>query len=454
MLPLYQPCWRCEVLGLQVCCLHQRAGGGYADRTFSAQEVREVYAVIAPGSVSSLHPTSLGLYGDSIVDGNHCITTWKLHFKVLSLSPISTLSNRTTGILHVVPGLFRIQHDSGGDYLLKFAFEHTAPQLVESETMMDLDPTVDFRHRSEESRSLLLQFLDQFEEIDARWQHWYEPISCKVISRCAQYQKEILNREPTKSVDEFDQSTLLAALLRCLVIIHQLAEVDGRNSNLWPVGDSTVHVFLYEGVDEYWGLGPLITVQKQARMTSPRAVLPIGRRLRGLPMTLQKAIATMQCVMFRRRPQDLPYLLYSLCLLALIRASLQPSALFLTPILEAGDEIEEILRTLCKLYLFCSDDIHPLTEHVDPTKYAEMVNNDPVAVQHFDILNRLWKEAGKLAKIYGLTVPHHSAYHRQISRPIQCWKISTTGSIALLTMMSSFEIEECQRPRSFVDLTL
>ncbi|KAL8988044.1 MAG: hypothetical protein Q9177_002823 [Variospora cf. flavescens] len=364
----------------------------HADETISAQKVSKVHAIIALGLVSSLHPTSLGLYGGLSVDVCHCITTWKLHFKVLSLSPILTLSNRTTGILHVAPGLFRIQHDSGGDYLLKFAFEHTAPQLVESGTMMDLDTTVDFRHRPEQSRSLLFKFLDRFEEIDARWQHWYEPITYKLISQCAQYQKEILDLEPTKSVDEFGQSTLLAALLRSLVITHQLAEVDGRYSNLWPVGDSTVHVFLYEGVDEYWGLGPLITVQKQARMTSPRAVLPIRRRLRGLPMTLQKAIATMQRVMIRRRPQDLPYLLYSLCLLALIRSCLRPSAQFLTPILEAGDEIDEILRTFCKLYLFCSDDTHPLTEHFDPAQYAKTVNNDPVAVQHFDILNRLWKE--------------------------------------------------------------
>ncbi|KAL9019307.1 MAG: hypothetical protein Q9185_003385 [Variospora sp. 1 TL-2023] len=101
----------------------------------------------------------------------------------------------------------------------------------------------------------------------------------------------------------------------------------------------------------------------------------------------------MQRVIIRRRPQDLPHLLYSLCLLALIRSCLQPSAQFLTPILEAGDEIEEILRTFCKLYLLCSDDTHPLTEHFDPAKYAKTVNNDPVAVQHFDILNRLWKES-------------------------------------------------------------
>lgn len=262
--------------------------------------------------------------------------------------------------------------------------------------MMDLDPTVDSFHHPQRSRQLLFDFLGQFDEVESRWRNFYESGTNELLRQCAEYQKEILNRDPRIPADEFNQSTIIVALLRCVVITRQLSEVDGTYSRSWPVDDGRVHVFQDEGPSDYWGLRSSITVQKTPRAKKPGGDGAIRRRPRGLPMTLKRAIGCMQRLMFSRRPHDLPCLVYSLCLLALVRGGLEPLADFMSPIKEAGNEVAEILQRLCDLYLYCSEDVHPLSENYDASQYAVKVDNDPIAVKYFQLLHRLWKHMGEI----------------------------------------------------------
>lgn len=262
---------------------------------------------------------------------------------------------------------------------------------------MDLDSTVDSYYRPQQSGQLLFGFLGQFAEVESRWRNQYEHGTLELLRQCAEYQQEILRRHPTIPADEFDQFTVIVALLRCVVITHQLIEVDGSYLRSWPVDDGSVHVFLDEGLHGYYGLQSLITVQKIPRTEEPDADAAIRERPQGLPITLKRAIGSLQRLLFRRRPHDLPCLIYSLCLLAIVRGNLRPLADFMSPVTEAGDEVDGILQRLCDLYLYCSDGIHPLTEHYNASQYGAKVDRDPIAVRHFHILHRLWEHMGEIS---------------------------------------------------------
>lgn len=261
---------------------------------------------------------------------------------------------------------------------------------------MDLDPTVNFLDRPDESRTLLLEFLDQFEEIESRWQNVYESGTSMLIIHSARLQREILaHNENVLSDNTISQSTLVAALLRCLVVSHDIADVDSNWSRNTVIPSSAVHVIRHEGHYDYWGLVPSLTVRRIRGSHRRREENQMRRYPRGLPAILEKAIGVIQRIMFGRRPHDVPCLIYSLILLALIAQALQPIAEFMTPVDEAGQEVKESLRTLCDLYLFCFGSLHPFAEPYDRAMYAVMVDNDRIAVRHFHILNSLWEQAGK-----------------------------------------------------------
>ncbi|KAL9597905.1 MAG: hypothetical protein Q9219_004858 [cf. Caloplaca sp. 3 TL-2023] len=149
-----------------------------------------------------------------------------------------------------------------------------------------------------------------------------------------------------------------------------------------------------EGITEYWGLQSKVTVQRYPRAS--RRSIQSSKRIhpQGLPATVKNAIATIQEVMFKRRPQDLPCLIYSLCLLNLIGYALKTSASFMYPVAEAGDDVLDALKLLCKLYMFCSNKVHPFVEESDLARYDSLVDNDLIATNHFHMLNRAWRRAG------------------------------------------------------------
>lgn len=264
---------------------------------------------------------------------------------------------------------------------------------MENGTILDLD-TRDFSQHLEQSKSLLFKFIDQFEEVKTRWRNKYEEGTFLLIASAARYQKELLAPYTRVSADKQDEATLIATLLRCLVMADDIFAVDMYWSTLIILKKSEVRELRSEANTDYWGLESSVTVQPIPRSSRRSIQAQVRKYPQGLPTTLKRAIAVVQQVMFKRRPQDLPYLIYSLVLLDLIVLALQPWAKFMVPVAEAGDDVQGILKTLCDLYLFCSDNMHPLSEGFDISKYEALVDSDTIAVEHFQALNQRWKETG------------------------------------------------------------
>ncbi|KAL8627522.1 hypothetical protein Q9189_006786 [Teloschistes chrysophthalmus] len=302
-------------------------------------------------------------------------------------------------VRHIGPGLWRILHPNGEEYRLRLAFDQTPHSAIEENALTDLNLTTGSAKPLQHGKVDLFEFLTQFEEIHSRKPRQWEHGTGDLIVQCAKYQKEILTHRPPASARAFDQDTLIAQLLRCFLLSAEINDVNGWYTP-WGFMDNDFNVIVMrdEGEDDYWGLEPSITVQ--LFNTSGSGYKRTRRNTLGQHQSfsaiLETAIANLQRLIFRRRPQDIPCLIYSLCLLALTVSALSVThAPFLLPVKLAGEELDDTFQTLCDLYLFSLGHAHPLRDEVDMAAYASSVDDDPVSVKHFDALNRLWQQFGE-----------------------------------------------------------
>lgn len=298
------------------------------------------------------------------------------------------------GLAHVGPGVFHFRHHNGEEYKTKVGFTHTPRDVVESSTVLDLD-TAKCPQYLEQSKSCILKFLNQFEDIQNRGRNKHEEGTFLLIAGAARYQKELLAPYTRIPAEQRDEATLIATMLRCFVMTDDIFAVEVNWSCLIDLIDNEVHELRPEAHSEYWGLESAVTVQRLPKSSGRRSIEDQVRKYpQGLPATLKKAIGTLQQVMFKRRPQDIPCLIYSLALLDLITHSLKPSAKFMSPIAEAGNNLLDILKTLCDLCIFCSKGVHPLSEDSDISKYEALVDKDAAVVEEFRAMNKMWKDLG------------------------------------------------------------
>ena len=262
---------------------------------------------------------------------------------------------------------------------------------------------VDVSHRPEQPKELL-KFLAQFETIKSRWRNQFEEGTYNLIANGARYQRDLLNLHPHLPVDERHQLTLVATLLRCLVMSNQVFDLENNWSNLMVIDESDILEVRSEGTSDYWGLESTITVQRHPASSRRSIHDQVRRYPQGLPVTLKGAVRIMQQMMFKRRPQDFPCLIYSLSILDLVAHALRPRAPFFEPIVEGGHGTLAILETLCDLYLLCSDNVHPLCQEFDISRYRALVDNDPIAVDHFSTLHQLWEYNGRIVLTCPLTI--------------------------------------------------
>lgn len=271
--------------------------------------------------------------------------------------------------------------------------------MIEDGTILDLD-IAEYPQYLEQSKSRLLNFLNQFENVQDRWRNKHETGTFLLIASAARYQKELLAPYTRISANKRDEATLIATMLRCLVMTDDIFAVEINWSCSIDLIDNEIYELRPEGHTDYWGLEPAATVQRILAEPSPRSRRIEDQRRRkypqrGLPATMKKAIGTMQRVMFKRRPQDIPCLIYSLTLLDLITHSLKPTAKFMAPITKAGNELLAILKTLCDLYLFCFNGVHPLSTGSCVSEYETLVSNHgTIEIEAFRALNQLWKDTG------------------------------------------------------------
>ena len=147
----------------------------------------------------------------------------------------------------------------------------------------------------------LLDFLDQFLNVDSRWPNLYNWFTFDIIRQCAIFQTTLCYRRPLLSADSSSDSVLIALSLRCLVLMHEISLVRGQTP--YSIFKNESH-YRSEKCHEQ---DPSVEVSKS--LTASQTSFADSKQEESLLSMLEEIIQTTQRLLFRRKPADWPLLL-------------------------------------------------------------------------------------------------------------------------------------------------
>ena len=234
--------------------------------------------------------------------------------------------------------------------------------------------------------------------MNSRWQNEYEEFTAEIIKRIALFQASLSSRESPEPVDSPD-AILIALLLRCLVLTHEIFLVDGCLPHAAfhsKKNSKTRFVVEQEGTD------PAIKVSRLSTMAQAGLVDREQQNRESLPLMLEEILQTTQSLMFRRRPKDWPILLCALCLLRLVLMNLNPICPWMRSLVRVGKAMNNVNSVLCRLFEMCSHGYHPFSDDWKCEDYAALVNNDKLLVSCFQWINDMWLDG--MGPVHQITI--------------------------------------------------
>ncbi len=232
----------------------------------------------------------------------------------------------------------------------------------------------------------LLDFLEQFHDVDSRWPNFYEPFTVKVIKECAVFESALLSRRSPLPVGSSNETVLIALSLRCFVLTYEISLVAGSLSSR-SFEDNEV----YLRVEKIFERDPSIEVSRSLNISQVSFVDSKQKGKESLLSILEEILQTTQRLMFRRKPEDWPLLLCTLFLINLISDNLNAySSLWMRSLRPTSQVMNSVFGTLCRLYDICSKGFHPLSGNWKREEYAKLVNYDETLVDCFQWINDMW----------------------------------------------------------------
>jgi len=268
-------------------------------------------------------------------------------------------------------------------FRINMSYDSSAAKAV----FRDFKPTFERVTALSQPAILLFEFLEQFHEVNDRWMNCYSEFIADFLWECAIFQKKLLSRRSAMSADVSDESILIALSLRCLVLTHELFRVDvslgGR-----AFENNETHYQLERLYDEdLWIETSRLPSASQAVLVDSKQKAPDS-----LSSILQGILQITQRLMFRRKPEDWPLLLCTLCLMRLIRDNLSPVSYCMGSLKPASQAMHKAFSILCRLYDICAKGFHPFSNKWKREGYAALVENDEVLVGHSQRLHEMWLE--------------------------------------------------------------
>lgn len=236
---------------------------------------------------------------------------------------------------------------------------------------------------SSQSELSILRFIEQFYDVDTRWPKAYEKLTLEFLKKCAGLQAATICKV---SCDLGMPSRVLIALsLRCLTLTrevrlfkHSMEKADCDAKNL--VKDKTS-----DGSDIE--ILKLQASNKHASHTHDRI------HGKSISQSLEELLQLTQNLMMRRRPQDSPIVLCTLCLLCMITEnyiSWVPDLVYD----DLPDSVYDALKTacgsLCAFFDTTSKSLQPLCNKWDKEAYSRLVDGNDVLVGTFQWMHDQW----------------------------------------------------------------
>ena len=279
------------------------------------------------------------------------------------------------------------------------SYQGTSYMEREASTVRDLWLPAGHATSPWEFRFSLQDFLQQFHSIPTRWGKWYEPLTEEIIDSSAQWQERFFVASTLMPTHTYNEATIVAGSLRCLVISNEISQVRSH----WTIRqcpDEKQHHYHLTDVERYprgqdSGILPMIDVWKLASDALLPDSVPQNREV--LPQMLKRTIQMAQRLLYRGRPTDWPALFYVLCILLLVHGNLI-GAMWTDAIDEAACETKEALQELCHTFHHITDNMQPLTSELDLERYAALVDDNELAVDHYRRLHHMWLANSEFAR--------------------------------------------------------
>ncbi len=235
------------------------------------------------------------------------------------------------------------------------------------------------------STEAIVEFLEQFHDINTRWAGNFEPVTEDIITVCAETQADILTTTRPGRKPLSKAQLLICSALRVLALAYHVSDLDG---NLIPSHPDTFRFQFLKPTALHGTHNPSINV---SRAKGKAAIIPSADG--ELSLMIQDIIQTTQRLIFLRRPHDWPIIFCTLCLLKLISSALTP----LTPWIDTFDggvrALEDAWDTLCRLFAYYTEPHHPLDPNFNLNTYTRIVGRSHLlAAEVFENLHGIWTD--------------------------------------------------------------
>lgn len=268
------------------------------------------------------------------------------------------------------------------------------------------------------SMEILEAFLTQFHNLPVLLGGYYENMTSDLISAAARLQSQLLRKSDTVvsdttphfPTDLSSDDTVIALALHCLATIHFLDVIDLHNPNI-PEAELFLNgspVLIMEQEDDERRFLPTVRLHQPEYHPVPglgsaisnQSTEESGSGLR-LDREFHRMLEHVVHVSFRlldaQDPRHWPTVLYVLVILSVgVRDSLHPFLRWKRRLRDAQEGFDLVFQDLARYYCICTDGGQILSGRWNREEYAARVQQDMVAVEHAEILNRLWLEIGML----------------------------------------------------------
>lgn len=289
-----------------------------------------------------------------------------------------------------LPDDYWIFEDEGRSYKVLISYEEIDEMDIIDYTVRDMSCFFSEKDSPEDFQPSIVAFLEQFSTINIRWNNAFEQMTEDIIAFGAGFQEFWLTRCSFPPSSTLDERTPIASALQCLVRCYNAFEV----SLNWPFRymeeylANHNHIRLRETESDFRGLGfyPSIDVWRLPHDHD----LPEERNVTRTPLgrLWTDTIQIAQRILFRGRATDWPLVFFTLCILTLARGCLDGR--WTNALRIAYNTLKGSLDDLCRIFLHCTGDLHPLNPNFDLEWFTLMVGGEEPLVDYYREMNKMW----------------------------------------------------------------
>jgi hypothetical protein len=265
------------------------------------------------------------------------------------------------------------------------------------------------------SQKQILDFLQKFHNINARWISCFDKLRKDFITPCVKFQEEIVIKiGPSAKIPE--EALLIAHCLRIMALAHNVFEMEiltyGNQRELSAFEDSPTRSHVLKTFKGFGG--PVIelklltetsqedSIYRNLDGTTNHEMRP--RSCANISQLIQEAVQMIQRIVFKPKKGYLSTVFCALYILYRIKTFLNTHVTWMSTISSGTLQLGVVLDSLCGLYETRLKGHHPLQEEASSDsgrkgKYASVLDDDELSVAHFSCINDFWVKELQYCKL-------------------------------------------------------